>query len=151
MAEAKNLPKSAIPVRKIQETADLGKKSKVTSVGDVKKTAQKRIDKSQRNNDGTFKAGNVGGGRPPENLSVRAQTKLRVARDPELLQNALDNMFEILTDPEHPFFAKMLDTFVKLNGNYDPAETKDVTRRPVDRPLEGFNISQLEKLLGRKR
>lgn len=106
-------------------------------------------DKSGRNQDGTFKPGVSGGsngGRPPEILSVRSQVKLRVSKDPKLMRKAIDNMFAILADPTHPQFAKMLDTFVKLNGNYDPTEQK-IDLNDNRNPFAGADPSKLEKLL----
>lgn len=106
--------------------------------------------KDGRKSDGTFAAGNDygtnPGGRPPEALSVRSQVKLRVAKDPKLMKKAISNMFEILADPKHPQFAKMLDTFVKLNGNYDPTEQKiDLTDNR--NPFAGADPKKLEQLL----
>ena len=112
--------------------------------------AQPKTDdeKPGRNADGTFAPGNKeglgnNGGRPTEDLSVRSQVKLRISKDPALLQNAIDSMFSILSNPDDPRWPKVYETMVKLNGNFDPSETKltgDITH---NRPYEGMSKEQI--------
>ena len=103
-----------------------------------------------RNSEGKFLPGNkesVGnnGGRPTEDLSVRAQVKLRISKNPKLLQSAIDNMFSILDNPEDPRWPKVYETLVKLNGNFDPDETKLTGNMKFskERPYEGMSKEEI--------
>ena len=114
-------------------------------------TVTDNTDKLGRNSDGTFSTGNqisVGnnGGRPLKDLSIRHQVKLRISKDPDLIQKTLDGMFKILSDYNHPQYIRMLDIFIRINGNFDPIETKDVTTQIPDSPLDNLTIEELRKL-----
>ena len=100
------------------------KSSKMTSVSATKQTARKRITKDQRNANGTFKKGNVGGGRKPEFMSARMTAKVMAANDPELLKNVLNNLYKIASDPNHPQSTNAADKIIKMTGGYDPTEFK---------------------------
>lgn len=108
--------------------------------------------KHGRNPDGTFAPGNKeglgnNGGRPTEDLSVRSQVKLRIAKDPDQLQKAIDGMFAILANPEDPRWPKVFETMVKLNGNFDPSETKLTGELTHQRPYEGMTKDELRAAL----
>jgi len=124
------------------------KSSKTTSVSVAPKTARKRITKDQRNANGTFKKGNVGGGRKPEYMSARMQAKVMAANDPELLQKVLKNLYKIASDPDHPQSTAAADKIIKLTGGYDPTETKDVTEEKHERIYKGLSLEKINKLLG---
>lgn len=126
------------------------KSSKMTSVSATKQTARKRITKDQRNANGTFKKGNVGGGRKPEFMSARMTAKVMAANDPELLKNVLNNLYKIASDPNHPQSTNAADKIIKMTGGYDPTETKDVTEHKHERVYKGLSLEQINKLLGEK-
>ena len=120
----------------------------------TQKKTQEAPEKSNlklgRNLDGTFTKGHTisvgnNGGRPTEDLSVRSQVKLRIQKNPQLLQKAIDGMFDILANPEDPRWPKVYETMIKLNGNFDPDETKltgdmNFTQQ---RPYEGMTKEQI--------
>ena len=121
------------------------KKTTKASVG-KKKTAQ-----VGRNSDGTFSKGNklsVGnnGGRPTEDMSFRHQVKIRASNDPNLVLNVINNLIAIASDPDHPKCVEAADKLIKLNGNYDPTETKDVSEKEVFNPFENLTEDELRKL-----
>lgn len=109
---------------------------------------KRKITKAQRNADGTFKKGNVGGGRKPLCMSARAQARLMVENDPSLLNEALNNLFRIAADKNDTQCVAAIDKVIKLLGNYDPQETKDVTPEKHERVYKGLSLVQINKLLG---
>lgn len=119
----------------------------------VKKVATKKAKavKVGRNSDGTFSKGNklsVGnnGGRPTEDMSFRHQVKIRASNDPNLVLNVINNLIAIASDPDHPKCVEAADKLIKLNGNYDPTETKDVSEKEVFNPFENLTEDELRKL-----
>lgn len=125
------------PVRKTVKKVAKEKKVKAVKVG--------------RNSDGTFSKGNklsVGnnGGRPTEDMSFRHQVKIRASNDPNLVQGVINNLIAIASDPDHPKCVEAADKLIKLNGNYDPTETKDVSEKEVFNPFENLSEEELRKL-----
>ena len=125
------------PVRKTVKKVAKEKKAKAVQVG--------------RNSDGTFSKGNklsVGnnGGRPTENMSFRHQVKIRASNDPNLVLNVINNLIAIASDPDHPKCVEAADKLIKLNGNYDPTETKDVSEKEIVNPFENLTEDELRKL-----
>lgn len=125
------------PVRKTVKKVAKEKKAKAVQVG--------------RNSDGTFSKGNklsVGnnGGRPTEDMSFRHQVKIRASNDPNLVLNVINNLIAIASDPDHPKCVEAADKLIKLNGNYDPTETKDVSEKEVFNPFENLTEDELRKL-----
>jgi len=125
------------PVRKTVKKVAKEKKAKTVQVG--------------RNSDGTFSKGNklsVGnnGGRPTEDMSFRHQVKIRASNDPNLVLNVINNLIAIASDPDHPKCVEAADKLIKLNGNYDPTETKDVSEKEVFNPFENLTEAELRKL-----
>ncbi len=120
----------------------------------VKKVAKEKNVKAVqvgRNSDGTFSKGNklsVGnnGGRPTEDMSFRHQVKIRASNDPNLVQGVINNLIAIASDPDHPKCVEAADKLIKLNGNYDPTETKDVSEKEVFNPFENLTEDELRKL-----
>ena len=125
----------------------------------VKKVATKKVAKEKkakavkvgRNSDGTFSKGNklsVGnnGGRPTEDMSFRHQVKIRASNDPNLVQGVINNLIAIASDPDHTKCVEAADKLIKLNGNYDPTETKDVSEKEVFNPFENLSEEELRKL-----
>ena len=124
----------------------------------VKKVATKKVKEKKakavkvgRNSDGTFSKGNklsVGnnGGRPTEDMSFRHQVKIRASNDPNLVQGVINNLIAIASDPDHPKCVEAADKLIKLNGNYDPTETKDVSEKEVFNPFENLSEEELRKL-----
>lgn len=130
-------------------------KSKATKPKTVVRSAKKpktSTVKVGRKSDGTFAPGNSfgknSGGRPPEDMSFRAQVKLRAAKNPKMVQNAIDTLVAIANNPDHPKCVEAIDKLIKLNGNYDPQETKDVTPQKQERIYKGLSLAQINKLLG---
>lgn len=124
--------------------------------------AKKKVsNKLGRNSDGTFAKGNkesVGnnGGRPTEDMSFRHQMKIRAAKEPELIQNVIDNLVKIASDPDHPKCVEAAEKLIKLNGNYDPAESKSevtgsLNTKMEDSPFNQLTKQDLLKLLKRKK
>ena len=119
-----------------------------------KTTSVRATKKSGRNQDGTYRKGHSGNptgegaGRPAECLSFREQVKLRAAKNPKLVTNAIDTLEKIASDPEHPKCIEAIDKLIKLNGNYDAQETKLTDNLPVYResPLDSLTIEELRKL-----
>lgn len=125
------------PVRKTVKKVAKEKKAKTVQVG--------------RNSDGTFSKGNklsVGnnGGRPTEDMSFRHQVKIRASNDPNLVLNVINNLIAIASDPDHPKCVEAADKLIKLNGNYDPTETKDVSEKEIFNPFENLTEDELRKL-----
>lgn len=125
------------PVRKTVKKVAKEKKAKAVQVG--------------RNSDGTFSKGNklsVGnnGGRPTEDMSFRHQVKIRASNDPNLVLNVINNLIAIASDPDHPKCVEAADKLIKLNGNYDPTETKDVSGKKIVNPFENLTEDELRKL-----
>ena len=125
------------PVRKTVKKVAKEKKTKTVQVG--------------RNSDGTFSKGNklsVGnnGGRPTEDMSFRHQVKIRASNDPNLVLNVINNLITIASNPDHPKCVEAADKLIKLNGNYDPTETKDVSEKEIVNPFENLTEDELRKL-----
>lgn len=56
---------------------------------------------------------------------------------------------EIIDDPNSSPMERMkaLENKIKLNGNYDPQETKDVTPvRHIETPLDSLSVEELRTL-----
>lgn len=114
------------------------------------KAEAKSTGKTGRNPDGTFAPGNtigvnVGGGRPTEELSFRHQMKIRAAKDPNLVQGVIDNLIAIANNPDHPKCVEAAEKLIKLNGNYDPAETKAEVTSNLGAELKTSPLSQLTR------
>ena len=125
----------------------------VKKVATKKVTKEKRVKAAQvgRNSDGTFSKGNklsVGnnGGRPTEDMSFRHQVKIRASNDPNLVLNVINNLITIASNPDHPKCVEAADKLIKLNGNYDPTETKDVSEKEIFNPFENLTEDELRKL-----
>ena len=133
----------------------------LSSKKEVKKVVKKKTTKASvgkkkaaqvgRNSDGTFSKGNklsVGnnGGRPTEDMSFRHQVKIRASNDPDLVLNVINNLIAIASDPDHPKCVEAADKLIKLNGNYDPTETKDVSEKEIFNPFENLTEDELRKL-----
>ena len=118
--------------------------------------AQKKVEakkkvtaKVGRKSDGTFAKGNTfgknPGGRPSEDMSFRHQMKVRASQEPELVQKVIDNLIEIASDPDHPKCVEAAEKLIKLNGNYDPAESKSEVTGSLNTKVENSPFSQLTK------
>ena len=133
----------------------------LSSKKEVKKVVKKKTTKASvgkkkaaqvgRNSDGTFSKGNklsVGnnGGRPTEDMSFRHQVKIRASNDPNLVLNVINNLIAIASDPDHPKCVEAADKLIKLNGNYDPTETKDVSEKEIFNPFENLTEDELRNL-----
>ena len=142
-----------------EETPTKVSTAKKPSRKTVKKVAKKKVVKEKkakavkvgRNSDGTFSKGNklsVGnnGGRPTEDMSFRHQVKIRASNDPNLVLNVINNLIAIASDPDHPKCVEAADKLIKLNGNYDPTETKDVSEKEIFNPFENLSEEELRKL-----
>lgn len=114
--------------------------------------------KGGRNADGTFAVGNKpkvteNYGRPPECMSFREQVKIRASKDPSLVDDAINTLIEIANNPNHPKCVDAIDKLIKLNGNYDPAETKSKTELSgsvetvTSSPLAELTRDDLKRLL----
>lgn len=139
----------------------IARQKSLNSKKEVKKVVKKKTTKASvgkkkaaqvgRNSDGTFSKGNklsVGnnGGRPTEDMSFRHQVKIRASNDPNLVQGVINNLIAIASDPDHPKCVEAADKLIKLNGNYDPTETKDVSEKEVFNPFENLSEDELRKL-----
>ena len=123
----------------------------------IKTSNGQDVKKLGRNSDGTFKKGNqisVGNsGRPQNEYSYRAMAKVRALKNPERIQRDLDALDGIIDSPQ----SKPLDVIhaleikIKLNGNFDPQETKDVTPPRPESPLNGLTVEELRKLKALKK
>ena len=118
----------------------------------VKKVAKKKkIDavKNGRKTDGTFaKGNNFGQGRPRNEYSYRAMAKKMAAEDPERITKDLKILNNIVDSDSSSPMEKMkaLELLIKLNGNFDPQETKDVSEKEVFNPFENLTEDELRKL-----
>ena len=111
---------------------------------------EKEVVKGGRKADGTFAKGNKpkvteNYGRPTEDMSFRHQMKLRAMKQPELIQQVIDNLVKIASDPEHPKCVEAAEKLIKLNGNYDPAESKNEVTGSLNTKMENSPFSQLTK------
>ena len=113
--------------------------------------AKKKVsNKLGRNSDGTFAKGNkesVGnnGGRPTEDMSFRHQMKIRASQEPELVRKVINNLIKIASDPDHPKCVEAAEKLIKLNGNYDPAESKSEVTGSLNTKMENSPFNQLTK------
>lgn len=139
----------------------IARQKNLSSKKEIKKVVKKKTTKASvgkkkaaqvgRNSDGTFSKGNklsVGnnGGRPTEDMSFRHQVKIRASNDPNLVLNVINNLIAIASDPDHPKCVEAADKLIKLNGNYDPTETKDVSEKEIFNPFENLSEEELRKL-----
>lgn len=138
-------PKISVAKKSVRKT--------VKKVAKEKTVKEKRAKAAQvgRNSDGTFSKGNklsVGnnGGRPTEDMSFRHQVKIRASNDPNLVLNVINNLITIASNPDHPKCVEAADKLIKLNGNYDPTETKDVSEKEIFNPFENLTEDELRKL-----
>ena len=96
-----------------------------------------------------YQPNNTCGGRPQNDFSYRAMAKIRAKKDPERILKDLNRLDAIIDDPKSTpaEIAKALEIKIKLNGNFDPQETKDVTpARHVESPLDGLSVEELRTL-----
>jgi len=118
--------------------------------------AQKKVEakkkvaaKVGRKSDGTFAKGNTfgknPGGRPSEDMSFRHQMKIRASQEPELVQKVINNLIKIASDPDHPKCVEAAEKLIKLNGNYDPAESKSEVTGSLNTKMENSPFNQLTK------
>lgn len=116
--------------------------------GGAKTAAKKR----GRNADGTFAKGNtIGngyGGRPKEDMSFRHQVKLRAQNNPELIQKAIDTLVAVALDKDHPKCMEAMEKLIKLNGNFDPSESKtELSGKVEGAPFSNLSAKEVESLL----
>lgn len=114
-------------------------------------TKKKKTDavKNGRKTDGTFAKGNsFGQGRPRNEYSYRAMAKKMAAEDPERITKDLKILNNIVDSDSSSPMEKMkaLELLIKLNGNFDPQETKDVSEKEVFNPFENLSEEELRKL-----
>lgn len=143
--------KVAVSKKETPTKVSVAKKPVRKTVKKVAKEKKVKAVKVGRNSDGTFSKGNklsVGnnGGRPTEDMSFRHQVKIRASNDPNLVQGVINNLIAIASDPDHPKCVEAADKLIKLNGNYDPTETKDVSEKEVFNPFENLSEEELRKL-----
>lgn len=126
----------------------------------VKKVAKKKVAKEKkakavkvgRKSDGTFAPGNTfgknPGGRPKDAFSYRAIAKVMASEDPDSITNGVKTLHDIVKSAETSPMEKMkaLELLIKLNGNFDPQETKDVSEKEVFNPFENLTEDELRKL-----
>ncbi|MBQ6487522.1 hypothetical protein IJI89_03845 [Candidatus Saccharibacteria bacterium] len=96
-----------------------------------------------------YQPNNTCGGRPQNDFSYRAMAKIRAKKDPERIQKDLNRLDEIIDNPKSTpaEIAKALEIKIKLNGNFDPQETKDVTpARHIETPLDSLSVEELRTL-----
>lgn len=96
-----------------------------------------------------YQPNNTCGGRPQNDFSYRAMAKIRAKKDPERILKDLNRLDAIIDDPKSTpaEIAKALEIKIKLNGNFDPQETKDVTpARHAESPLDGLSVEELRAL-----
>ena len=96
-----------------------------------------------------YQPNNTCGGRPQNDFSYRAMAKIRAKKDPERILKDLNRLDAIIDDPNSTpaEIAKALEIKIKLNGNFDPQETKDVTpARHAESPLDGLSVEELRAL-----
>lgn len=96
-----------------------------------------------------YQPNNTCGGRPQNDFSYRAMAKIRAKKDPERIQKDLNRLDEIIDNPNSTpaEIAKALEIKIKLNGNFDPQETKDVTPvRHIETPLDSLSVEELRTL-----
>ena len=105
-----------------------------------------------RKSDGTFAPGNTfgrnPGGRPKDAFSYRAIAKVMASEDPDSITNGVKTLHDIVKSIETTPMEKMkaLELLIKLNGNFDPQETKDVSEKEVFNPFENLTEDELRKL-----
>ena len=86
-------------------------------------------------------------------MSFREQVKIRASKDPSLVDDAINTLIMIANDPTHPKCVEAIDKLIKLNGNYDPAETKSKTELSgsvetvASSPLSELTRDDLKRLL----
>ena len=99
-----------------------------------------------------YQPNNKCGGRPQTDFSHRAMAKVRAKKDPQAVLKDLDTLDAIASDPDNPQCLKAIELKIKLNGNFDPQETKDVTPVKVpDSPLFSLSIEELRSLKALKK
>jgi len=141
----------------------VSKKETPTKVSASKKPVQKTVKKVAkekkakavqvgRKSDGTFAPGNTfgrnPGGRPKDAFSYRAIAKVMASEDPDSITNGVRTLHDIVKSVETSPMEKMkaLELLIKLNGNFDPQETKDVSEKEIFNPFENLTEDELRKL-----
>lgn len=126
------------PVRKTVKKVAKEKKARTVQVG--------------RKSDGTFAPGNTfgrnPGGRPKDAFSYRAIAKVMASEDPDSITNGVKTLHDIVKSAETSPMEKMkaLELLIKLNGNFDPQETKDVSEKEIVNPFENLTEDELRNL-----
>nr|DAX98108.1 MAG TPA: hypothetical protein [Caudoviricetes sp.] len=126
------------PVRKTVKKVAKEKKARTVQVG--------------RKSDGTFAPGNTfgrnPGGRPKDAFSYRAIAKVMASEDPDSITDGVKTLHNIVKSAETSPMEKMkaLELLIKLNGNFDPQETKDVSEKEIFNPFENLTEDELRKL-----
>lgn len=131
-------------------------KTQQKKTGGKASTPVAAAQKGGRKADGTFAKGNKpkvteNYGRPPEVLSFRHRMRVIAEKDPEVIDEVLAALLAIARDQGNPKCVEASDKLIKLFGNYDPAETKDVTPTAPDRPLKGLSLAEVREALAMKR
>gem|GEM_PF-6440422 len=67
--------------------------------------------------------------------------------DPSVVDEIIASMLSIARDLNNPRCIEAADKLIKLFGNYDPTETKDVTPQVRSRPLEGISLAEVREAL----
>ena len=129
------------------------------SVSATKKQNSKSVNKSESKPKSgkklfskDYQPNNKCGGRPIQELSYKAMSKVRHAKNPERVQADLDRLDQIIDDKKSTpaDVMRAIDMKIRLNSGYDPAETKDVTEQKHERVYKGLSLEQINKLLGEK-
>jgi len=121
----------------------------------AKKPKEITSEKRGRNPDGTFKKGNqIGkgnkGGRPTEDMSFRHQVKIRAQKDPSLVKKVIDNLIDIASDSDNPRCLDAIEKLIKLNGNYDPSESKtELSGKVEGASFANLSAKEVDKLLAK--
>lgn len=132
-----------------QKTAKKTVRQKTTKTG-VK--VKRKTVKVGRKSDGTFSEGNSfgknSGGRPKNDFSYRAMAKKMAEANPERIVKDLSILSSIIDGETSSPMEKLkaLEIMIKLNGNFDPQETKDVSEKEVFNPFENLTEAELRKL-----
>lgn len=147
--------KALIKKKKTAKASDAQKTAKKTVRQKTKKTGvkvKKKTVKVGRKSDGTFSEGNSfgknSGGRPKNDFSYRAMAKKMAAENPERIAKDLKILSNIIDSETSSPMEKMkaLELLIKLNGNFDPQETKDVSEKEIVNPFENLTEAELRKL-----
>lgn len=149
-----DISKKRAPISMSKSQTGVAKNNTPQKPENVKKVGDKSVN---HNVDGTFSEGNDAwknrdpnkAHRPIQDFSYKSMAKVRAAKDPSRVEKDLDMLDKIIDNEDASPMERMkaIEYKIKLNGNFDAQETRDVTERQIpDSPLNSLTVDELRSL-----